>query len=162
MVEASQKLLRGRRLVRVAAGVGAELVVGGDPLDTSARAQRHPAPIALCYGQPSGVGVAGDMSCDLRHLNGRGRGCGRWEVVVGALVGAVVAGIMIVSSGRVRQARTNMTTIMVKMSNPAHWFTDFGGAKTFGDSSQLLPYGIPLTIGSIFVLTGVVSNWWSF
>ena len=85
-----------------------------------------------------------------------------WAFVVGAMLGAVIAVIMIVSSGRVRQARTNMTTIMVKMSHPAHWFTDFGGAKTFGDSSQLLPYGIPLTIGSIFVLTGVVSNWWSF
>ncbi len=85
-----------------------------------------------------------------------------WAFVVGALLGAVIAVVMIVCSGRVRQACTNMTTIMVKMSNPSHWFTDFGGAKSFGETSQLLPYGIPLTMGSIALLTGVVLNWWSF
>ncbi len=42
------------------------------------------------------------------------------------------------------------------------WFTDFGGAKSFGESSQLLPYGIPLTMGSITVLTGLTLGWWSF
>ena len=85
-----------------------------------------------------------------------------WAFLVGALLGGVIGIVMIVSSGRIRQASTNMTTIMVKMSNPAHWFTDFGGAKSFGESSQLLPYGIPLTMGSITVLTGLMLGWWSF
>lgn len=85
-----------------------------------------------------------------------------WAFVVGAMFGAAIGIIMIVCSGRVRQACTNMTTIMVKMTNPVHWFTDFGGSESFGGTSQLLPYGVPLTIGSVTVLTGVVFNWWSF
>ena len=85
-----------------------------------------------------------------------------WAFLVGAILGGVIGIVMIVCSGRIRQASTNMTTIMVKMSNPAHWFTDFGGAKSFGESSQLLPYGIPLTMGSISVLTGLTLGWWSF
>lgn len=85
-----------------------------------------------------------------------------WAFVVGAIFGAVIAIIMIALSGRIRHAGANMTTIMVKMSNPATWFTEFGGAKSFGGTSQLLPYGIPLTMGSITVLVGVTFNWWSF
>ena len=85
-----------------------------------------------------------------------------WAFVVGAMLGAVIAVVMIVGSGRLQQACTNMTTIMIKMSHPSHWFTDFGGAKSFGDSSQLLPYGIPLTVGSIIMLAGVTFHWWSF
>lgn len=84
-----------------------------------------------------------------------------WAFAVGAGVGGAMAVVMIVCSGRTRHACVNMTTIMVKMSNPAHWFTDFGGAKSFGETSQLLPYGIPLTIGSIAVLAGVMFGWWS-
>lgn len=85
-----------------------------------------------------------------------------WAFVVGAMLGAVIAVVMIVGSGRLQQAYTNMTTIMIKMSHPSYWFTDFGGAKSFGDSSQLLPYGIPLTVGSIIMLAGVTFHWWSF
>jgi hypothetical protein len=39
-------------------------------------------------------------------------------------------------------------------------FSDFGGAKTFGESSQLLPYGVPLTAGTIGVLlTYYIGGW---
>jgi len=83
-----------------------------------------------------------------------------WAFVVGALMGAVIAIIMIIISGKAKYACTNMTTIMMKMSNPAQWFTEFAGAKSFGSTSQLLPYGIPLTMGSITVLSGVTFGWW--
>lgn len=83
-----------------------------------------------------------------------------WAFVAGALYGAVIAAIMIIASGRLRQAVANLNTIMVKMSTPGQWFTEFGGAKTFGATSQLLPYGIPLTLGAITILTGVTFNWW--
>lgn len=85
-----------------------------------------------------------------------------WAFVVGTLFGAVIAAIMIMRSGKFRHACANMNTIMVKMASPDHWFSDFGGAKTFGETSQLLPYGIPLTMGSITLLIGVSMNWWSF
>jgi len=85
-----------------------------------------------------------------------------WAFVVGAVFGGVIGVIMILLAGKTKQAMTNMTTIMVKMSQPNLWFSQFGGAKTFGESSQLLPYGIPLTMGSVTVLTVVTFNWWSF
>ena len=83
-----------------------------------------------------------------------------WAFVIGALFGAAIAAIMIVTSGRTKKAAANLSTIMVKMSTPAHWFTEFGGARTFGATSQLLPYGIPLTMGAITVLAGATFNWW--
>ncbi len=85
-----------------------------------------------------------------------------WAFVVGAGFGGVLAVVMIIRAGRIKQACGNMTTLMVKMSNPSHWFSEFGGTKSFGASSQLLPYGIPLTLGSITVLIGVMFQWWSF
>jgi hypothetical protein len=54
-----------------------------------------------------------------------------------------------------------MGTIMVKMSSRDTMFGDFGSAKSFGSTSQLLPYGVPLTIGSLIVLTGQVLQWWA-
>ncbi len=39
-------------------------------------------------------------------------------------------------------------------------FGEFGSAKSFGSTSQLLPYGVPLTIGSLIVLAGQVFGWW--
>lgn len=85
-----------------------------------------------------------------------------WAFVAGAVIGGVMGLAMIMIARKSRQACANMNTIMMKLSNPAHWFTDFGGAKSFGETSQLLPYGIPLTIGSIVVLCGVTMHWWSF
>ncbi|MCG3136426.1 MAG: hypothetical protein HJJLKODD_00259 [Phycisphaerae bacterium] len=85
-----------------------------------------------------------------------------WSFVVGAAFGGVIGVIMILLARKTRHALANMTTIMVKFSNPSLWFSNFGGAKSFGDTSQLLPYGIPLTMGAILILGGVTFNWWSF
>jgi prepilin peptidase CpaA len=78
----------------------------------------------------------------------------------GAVIGGVIAVVMIVSSGRLQQAYANMGTIMVKCRSRETMLGEFGSAKSFGNTSQLLPYGVPLTIGSLLVLTGVVFNWW--
>lgn len=85
-----------------------------------------------------------------------------WAYVAGALIGGVIAVAMILNSGKVKHATTNMNTIMVKLATPSAWFTEFGGAKTFGETSQLLPYGIPLTIGSIAILIAHTAAWWRF
>lgn len=85
-----------------------------------------------------------------------------WAFVAGAVIGGVAGVAMIMIAGKGRQACANVNTIMMKLSNPVHWFTDFGGAKSFGATSQLLPYGIPLTMGSIAVLLGLSMHWWSF
>ena len=43
---------------------------------------------------------------------------------------------------------------MCKVSNRATMFSEFGSAKSFGETSQLLPYGVPLTIGTLIVFFG--------
>jgi prepilin peptidase CpaA len=84
-----------------------------------------------------------------------------WAFTAGSVIGGIMAVVMILGGGKFRHAVTNMNTIMVKLATPGAWFTEFGGARTFGETSQLLPYGIPLTIGSILILFGQTSGWWS-
>ena len=69
----------------------------------------------------------------------------------GALAGGLIAALMIFSTGRQWQAYANCATILAKVSNRSTIFTEFGSAKSFGSSSQLLPYGVPLTIGTLIV-----------
>ncbi len=69
----------------------------------------------------------------------------------GAVVGGVIAVVMILSTGRLWHAYGNLCTIAVKVSSRSTVFSEFGSAKSFGSSSQLLPYGVPLTIGTLIV-----------
>jgi len=74
----------------------------------------------------------------------------------------VVAMVMIISTGRLVHAYTNAQTIMQKMRSLDTAFSEFGGTKTFGNTSQLLPYGVPLTAGTIGVLvTSYLGGWLS-
>ena len=73
---------------------------------------------------------------------------------VGGVVGGVIAVVMILSSGRFWQAYANMATIAYKLSNRSTILSEFGSAKSFGNSSQLLPYGVPLTVGTLMVFFG--------
>lgn len=75
-----------------------------------------------------------------------------WSFAAGAIIGGVVAVIMIVSTGRAVHAITNMQTIRTKLRRWDTAFGEYGGARTFGNTSQLLPYGVPLTAGTIGVL----------
>lgn len=76
-----------------------------------------------------------------------------WSFVVGAIIGGIAAVVMIVSTGRTVHALTNMQTICTKLRRVDTAFGEYGGARTFGSTSQLLPYGVPLTAGTILVLT---------
>ncbi len=69
----------------------------------------------------------------------------------GAVIGGVIAVAMILSTGRMWQAYANLATIMDKCSSASTLFSEYGSAKSFGSSSQLLPYGVPLTIGTLLV-----------
>ncbi|HSW46851.1 MAG TPA: A24 family peptidase [Phycisphaerae bacterium] len=75
---------------------------------------------------------------------------------VGAVVGGGIAVAMIVGSGRMWCAYANATTIMQKVSDRSTVFSEFGSAKSFGSTSQLLPYGVPLTIGTLIVFFGQI------
>jgi len=73
---------------------------------------------------------------------------------VGAVAGGLIAVTMILSTGRLWNAYANLLTITNKVSSRSTIFSEFGSAKSFGDTSQLLPYGVPLTIGTLIVFFG--------
>jgi prepilin peptidase CpaA len=72
----------------------------------------------------------------------------------GAMVGGLIAAVMILSTGRLWQAYGNLAVIMDKCSHATTLFSEYGSTKSFGSSSQLLPYGVPLTIGTLLILFG--------
>jgi prepilin peptidase CpaA len=93
---------------------------------------------------------------DVKLMAAIGCWLGPWLTLLsfatGAIIGGVVAVIMIVSTKRTVYAITNLQTIMTKVRRLDTAFSEFGGARTFGATSQLLPYGVPLTAGTIGVL----------
>jgi len=101
---------------------------------------------------------------DVKLMAAIGAWLGPWLTLlsfgVGVLIGGVAAIVMIASTGRVAHAIVNLQTIMTKMRRLDTAFGEFGGAKTFGNTSQLLPYGVPLTAGTIgVVLTQYFGGW---
>lgn len=83
-----------------------------------------------------------------------------YSFLLGAVIGGLAAVVMIVSTGRLRMACTNLGVILTKCSNPQLIFDEFGSAKSFGSTSQLLPYGVPLTGGTLVILAAKVFGWW--
>lgn len=83
-----------------------------------------------------------------------------YSFALGAIIGGVAAGIMILSSGRLRMACANLGVIFNKVTNRSTIFSETGSAKSFGESSQLLPYGVPLTAGTLIILGAKMFGWW--
>ncbi len=79
---------------------------------------------------------------------------------LGALIGGLTAAVMIVSTGRLRLACANLGVILTKCSARQTLFSEFGSVKSFGASSQLLPYGVPLTAGTLIILAAKMFGWW--
>ena len=80
-----------------------------------------------------------------------------WELtlvslLIGVLLGGVIGVIMIVSGKKTDDAIVNLWTIASKFSNRKTAFSDFGSVESFGTTTQKLPYGVPLTIGTLIVL----------
>jgi len=103
---------------------------------------------------------------DVKLMAAIGCWLGPWLTLLsfaaGSIIGGCVAIIMIVSSGRTAHALVNMQTIMTKVRSAETAFSEFGGARTFGATSQLLPYGVPLTAGTLVVLlTYYLGGWLS-
>ncbi len=101
---------------------------------------------------------------DVKLMAAIGVWFGPWMTLVsfaaGAIIGGIIALIMIAAGKKVASAWRNLGIIMVKCSSRDTAFSEFGSAHSFGSSSALLPYGVPLTIGSLIVLTGQVLHWW--
>jgi prepilin peptidase CpaA len=102
---------------------------------------------------------------DVKLMAAIGVWFGPWMTLVafglGAVIGGIVAVVMIVSTGRLRQAYANLGIMFVKVQRRDTAFGEFGSAQSFAASgSQLLPYGVPLTIGSLLILAGQTFGWW--
>lgn len=101
---------------------------------------------------------------DVKLMAAIGVWLGPWLTLVcfavGAIVGGVVGLIMILSTGRAMHAYLNLQTIFAKMRRVETAFSEVGGAKSFGNTSQLLPYGVPLTAGTIGVLLTYYFGGW--
>ena len=83
-----------------------------------------------------------------------------YSFALGAVIGGVAAVVMISASGRLRMACANLGVILTKCTSRQTMFTEFGSAKSFGSSSQLLPYGVPLSAGTIVILAAKLFGWW--
>jgi len=101
---------------------------------------------------------------DVKLMAAIGAWLGPWLTLLsfaaGAIIGGVVAVVMIFASGRTVHAYANLQTILSKMRRAETMFSEYGGTKTFGETSQLLPYGVPLTAGTIGVLLTYYMGGW--
>jgi prepilin peptidase CpaA len=100
---------------------------------------------------------------DVKLMMGVGAWFGPWMTFVGGmagmLIGGVMAVVMILLSGKAGLARANFGVIFTKLSSVDTAFSEFGSTKSFGATTTLLPYGIPLTIGSLLVLFASYFEW---
>ncbi len=81
---------------------------------------------------------------------------------VGAVLAGVNAMVMIIAGRRLWHAYFNLSLIMTKLKSFKTAFSEFGSVKVLQSTSQLLPYGVPLSIGALVVMFSQGANWWIF
>ena len=81
---------------------------------------------------------------------------------VGAILAGVIAVAMIIIGRKFWQAYMNLGLIMTKMRSLKTAFSDFGSVQALKSTSQLLPYGVPLSIGALLVMFSRGASWWTF
>jgi prepilin peptidase CpaA len=101
---------------------------------------------------------------DVKLMAAIGVWFGPWMTLLsfalGAFLGGIIAVVMIFKGGRTATAWANMGLILTKVRSRSLAFSEFAAAKSLGPTPQLLPYGVPLSIGSVIVLSGQVFGWW--
>jgi prepilin peptidase CpaA len=122
-----------------------------------------------------GMGVGFGLLVMLWAIKGMGAGdvkfmaaMGAWlgpkltfyAVLAGGLVGGVLAIGMILYLRTWRQAYANLGLIMAKVSSAKTAFSEFGSARTLSQASAVMPYAVPLSIGTVIVLVSNYSGWW--
>jgi prepilin peptidase CpaA len=81
-------------------------------------------------------------------------------VMVGALLGGLMAVGMIIRRRRWKETLSNFQILAAKVTNTRMAFSDFGSAKSLSGKSALLPYAIPLSMGTLIVAITAYSGWW--
>ena len=83
-----------------------------------------------------------------------------YAVIVGGLIGGVLALAMILRRRQWREASANMGLLLTKIGSFRTAFSDFGSARSISLSGSMMPYAIPLTLGTMFVLVSNYTGWW--
>lgn len=100
---------------------------------------------------------------DVKLMAAIGAWFGPWltllSFALGGLIGGVLAVIMIVAGGKTSEATANLGIIFAKCTRMSTAFSEVGSVKSFGSTTILLPYGIPLTIGSLLILAAKYFEW---
>ncbi len=126
--------------------------------------------VAAFFGMLVGFGMLivpwlmhGMGAGDVKLMAAIGAWFGPWLTLLGCalgmLIGGAIAVIMILVTGKLAEAKANLGVILVKCTGAKTAFSEFGSTKSFGSSTTLLPYGIPLTIGSLLILCGRYFEW---
>ena len=85
-----------------------------------------------------------------------------WSFCVGAILAGAIAVVMIILGKRIWNAYMNLGLIMTKLNSFKRAFSDFGSVQMLKSTSQLLPYGVPLSIGTLIVMFSRGASWWNF
>lgn len=81
-------------------------------------------------------------------------------LVVGGLLGGVMALALIAARRDWRVATANLGVMMTKMTSVKTAFGEFGSVASMSSSGQVLPYAIPLSIGTLMVVFSNFFGWW--
>ncbi|MBK8268711.1 MAG: prepilin peptidase [Planctomycetes bacterium] len=80
-------------------------------------------------------------------------------VLAGGLIGGAMAVGMIAYQRRWMQTYLNLGVVMKKVGSAETAFGDFGSARELNRGASVMPYAIPLTLGSLCVLFSNFFGW---
>lgn len=81
------------------------------------------------------------------------------SVIAGGLIGGVLAVLMIAWQKRWMQTYLNLGVVMRKMGSTQTTFGEFGSVRELSRGGAVMPYAIPLTIGTLCVLISNFAGW---
>lgn len=83
-----------------------------------------------------------------------------YAVAAGGIVGGILAIAMIIARGKWRETGTNFGVLLTKMSSVRTALSEFGSVGSLAGQAGVMPYAIPLTIGTGLVVLTKYSGWW--
>jgi prepilin peptidase CpaA len=81
-------------------------------------------------------------------------------VAVAGILGGVMALAIVARQRAWAQMSTNVGAMVVRMGNWKDTLTNLGSAPSFGHSTGVIPYAIPLCIGTWLVVANKFFGWW--
>jgi prepilin peptidase CpaA len=83
-----------------------------------------------------------------------------YAVLAGGLAGGVFALGLIVYRRAWYQASANLGVLLTKVGTIQTAFSEFGSAESMSRTTGVLPYAIPLSMGTLLVLVAQYVGWW--